>query len=179
MKGFISLIIIIAAIGIFYFGIDPLYNDPANGIKVLEAQVADYNKALDNSAKLRAVRGQLIDKYNNLDKTNVDRIQKFLPDGVDNVRLILDINGIASNYGMSIKNIKIEGGPAVSPANQQNPIGSIRLSFSVVTSYENYVQFLSDLERSLRLVDVVAISFTTDKNNITTYNTTLQTYWLK
>lgn len=173
---------IVVAAGIFYFGIDPAYSNPDNGVKALRAEVADYNTALDNSAELRKVRGQLIGKYNNLDKANLDRVNKLLPDGVDNVRLILDINNIASQYGMSIKNIKIDQDSAAgaTPAATQNPVGTIRLSFAVTTSYENYIQFLSDLEKSLRIVDVVGLSFTTnDKDNTVTYTTVLQTYWLK
>ncbi len=184
MRSFISIAMIVAAAGVFYFGIDPAYNSADGGIKVLRATVADYNTALDNSAELRKVRGALISKYNNLDKTNLDRLAKLLPDGVDNVRLILDINSMAAKYGMSIKNIKITQdnviGTGATPASNQNPVGSIKLSFAVTTSYENYLQFLTDMEKSLRIVDVVGLSFVTnDKDNTVTYTTILQTYWLK
>jgi Tfp pilus assembly protein PilO len=178
MRSTVSIILIIVAVCVFYFGVDPMYQN----VKSLQAQAADYNQALSNSSSLRQVRNQLISKYNSFDKGEIDRLEKLLPDSVDNIRLILDINGIASKYGMSIKNISITQAASANTAlgTSQNPIGSIQLSFAVVSPYENLQPFLQDLEDSLRLVDVTNLAFssndTTDSNN---YNITLQTYWLK
>lgn len=184
MRSSLSIIILMAAVAVFYLGIDPAYNNPDDGVKILRTKMADYNTALDNSAKLRQLREELMAVYNKMDPDDLTRLQKMLPDGVDNIRLILDIDSMAARYGMSIKNISITqdttspNGATASP--NQNPIGSIKLAFAVTTSYENYLQFLADLERSLRVVDVVGLAFSaSDKENTATYTTTLQTYWLK
>ncbi len=180
MRSIISTILILAAIAVFYFGANPLYKDT----KTLKLQAAEYNKALDNSAHLRQIRNDLVARYNSFDKTSVDRLQKMLPDSVDNIRLILDINGIAAKYGMSIKNIKISQiqTAASAPGTGQSPLGSIQLSFSVVSPYENLQPFLKDLENSLRLVNITSLSFNANANDNSgsfIYNLTLETYWLK
>ncbi|HZS42635.1 MAG TPA: type 4a pilus biogenesis protein PilO [Candidatus Paceibacterota bacterium] len=178
MRGFISIILILAAGAVFYFGVDPLYQSA----KLLKAESTQYSEALNNSSALRQVRNNLVAKYNAFDKASIDRLQKLLPDSVDNIRLILDMNGIAAKYGMSLKNIKISQLQTINstPGTGANPVGSIQLSFSVISPYENLQPFLKDLESSLRLVDVTNLSFTpNDQTGTYAYNVTLQTYWLK
>ena len=51
---------------------------------------------------------------------------------------------------------------------------------TVTASYDNFIAFLKDLEKSLRLVDVVSLTFTAPESS-PTYDFTigLKTYWLK
>ena len=103
-------------------------------------------------------------------------------DAVENVGLIIDINNIAAKYGMSIKNTRINGASSDksnSTGPNSNKYGSITMSFVVSTTYENFLAFLSDLEASLRLVDVTSLSFSSAQQGRYDYNITLQTYWLK
>lgn len=97
--------------------------------------------------------------------------------------MIIDINGIAAKRGMTIRGIKIQSGTAtkqgaIGPDN--NPYGSISLSFSVTAPYDTFKGFLRDLETSLRIVDVTSISFAaTEKGDIYDYGVTMRTYWLR
>jgi hypothetical protein len=50
----------------------------------------------------------LTQKYSTIDPVNLDKLTKLLPDNVDNIRLILEIEKIASPYGMILKDVKYE-----------------------------------------------------------------------
>jgi len=178
MKTIFSIILILLAGGIFFFYTNPQYEN----IKTLQAEASDYNTALTQSKTLIAERDTLKTQYDQIPAADLDRIQKLVPDSVDNVRLIIDINGIALNRGLTIRNIKItsgqSGGTTLGP--DESPYGSIDLSFTVTSSYNTFQQFLQDLESSLRIVDVDSLSFTaTDKTDQYDYNVSLRTYWLK
>jgi len=180
MKALIALILIALGAGLFFGFTDPHYQH----LKNLQLQAADYNQALSQSKILLAQRQALSDQYDQIDPTSLDRIKKLVPDSVDNVRLIIDINGIAARRGMTIKSIRIAGASggtnqnAIGPDN--NPYGSISLTFSVTAPYDRFKQFLKDLEQSLRLVDITSLSFgSSDKSDQYDYSITLRTYWLK
>ncbi|MDD5318756.1 MAG: type 4a pilus biogenesis protein PilO [Candidatus Pacebacteria bacterium] len=179
MKFITPIILVILAIGIFFGYTDGVYQD-VKGLSITKAQLAD---AQANAAKLRAKRDLLVQDYNNIPDASIQRLQKALPDGVNNVGLVLDINDIASKYGMIIKGIQINqetaGSGAVVLGPDSKPYGSITLSFSVTTSYETFQLFLHDLESSLRVVDLTSLSFASNKDNLYTYSLTIQTYWLK
>ena len=69
-------------------------------------EIASYDEALDNSKALEAERDKLTQKYNSFNPEDLSRLQKLLPDNVDNIRLILEIEKIASPYGMALKDVK-------------------------------------------------------------------------
>jgi Tfp pilus assembly protein PilO len=174
------IIFILAAIGLFF-----LYTNPQ--FQGLKASISDQDKiveANDKAAKLKAVRETLTDDRKKIAQEDVDKISKMLPDGVENVGLIIDIDNIASKYGMRIRNTKVNdgGGKSTTVAvagPDSKKYGTIALSFSVASTYENFIAFLKDLESSQRLVDVTSLTFTSNKEGRYEFNVTLQTYWLK
>lgn len=177
MRFVTPIILIVLAVGVFVWYINPAYGR----IKDLRAEEAQYDMALDRSQELIAVRDALLSKYNMIPSEDLNRLRKLLPDHVDNVRLILDMNNIASQYGMTLGSIALT--EASAEGNElgadTSPLGAIDFSFSVRSTYDNFLDFLMDLENSLRIVDIVNISFTTDATPLATYRVTLRTYWLK
>lgn len=179
MKYLLPIILILAAIGGFFFYTNPQY-------QTLKARIAENEKiveANEKAAALRAVRQKLIDDRKKISEGDVDKLTKMLPDGVENVGLVIDIDNIASKYGMRIRNTKINevsarsGSSAVGPDSKR--YGIISLTFSVTSSYENFLVFLKDLESSVRLVDVTNLSFSSNPAGRYDFNLTIQTYWLK
>jgi Tfp pilus assembly protein PilO len=180
MRQIIPIFLILAAVSLFFFYTNPQF-------QTLKSNISDQDRiveANDKAAKLRAVRQSLTDDRKKIAQEDVDKITKMLPDGVENVGLIIDIDNIASKYGMRIRNTKVNDGTAsgktvavAGPDAKKN--GTIALSFSVTSTYENFVVFLKDLESSERLVDVTSLTFTSNKEGRYDFNVTLQTYWLK
>jgi Tfp pilus assembly protein PilO len=178
MKFILPLIFLIAAVAVFLGYTNPLYQN----IKTEQVTASQISGANQKAAQLRAVRDTLTQERNNISDTDIDRLQKLLPDAVDNIGLIIDMNNIAAQYGMSIKDVRInqgstDKGTSVGP--DSNKYGTISMSFVVSTTYENFIAFLQELEASLRLVDVTSVSFSASKNGIYDYNVNIQTYWLK
>lgn len=178
MRYFFPLFFIIAALLGFFMYTNPQY-------QLLKTRIDEYQQittANSKAATLRAVRQKLIEDKNKIAEADVDKLKKMIPDSVENVGLIIDIDNIAVARGMRIKNTRVadsspQSGSVVGPDSKKH--GSIALSFSVTTSYENFIAFLKDLEDNARLVDVTNLTFSAGKDDKYDFNITLQTYWLK
>jgi Tfp pilus assembly protein PilO len=173
-----TLFLIIA--GALFFGfIDPSYNR----VKVLREEESQYDQALSRAKELQQVRDSLLARYNTFSQNSIDRLGKLVPDHVDNVRLILDLDSLASRYGMRVRDVQIQSDDTRGNAGAVGPdeadFESVVLSFQVSGTYDTFRQFLSDLEKSLRLVDVVGLSFSANETGIYDYTIHIKTYWLK
>ena len=111
----------------------------------------------------------------------------MLPDNIDNVRLILDLDNLARSHGMRIQDISVDntdvskqsnGTIETSSSGEKGAYGSVVLSFSTQSSYETFKEFLVDLERGLRLTDVIGLAVVPNKGNFD-YKVNVRTYWLK
>lgn len=184
------ILLIILSIGLFFVYVDPKYND----VQKIILEQERFDQALDKSKELQIIRDRLLATYNTFSTNDLDRLAKLLPDNVDNVRLVLDIDHIASVYGMRIKDVSvdtIEERKAGTIGPNKNKYESVTLSFSMVSSYNNLTKFIRDLERSLRIVDIIKISLASvegqinnldkseNKENLYKYSISLKTYWLK
>ena len=186
------IIIIGIAVAGFAILVSPMYKE----INELRAQSASFNQALANSKSLENERDKLTQRFNAIEPKDLERLRKLLPDSVDNIRLILEIERLASPYGMVLRDVRyevsdeeegveaIQGGTAV-PRNEN--YGSWDLEFAVEGTYSNYLAFLKDLESNLRLVDIVSVQFSSgveQEGVVSTeqaykYNFKIRTYWLK
>lgn len=182
MKGAFPIIAVVLAGVLFYFFIDPTYDE----IKTLRAEEATLNAALTRALELQSTRDQLLSRYNTFSPEDLARLEKLLPDHVDNVRLVLDMDGIASQYGMRIRNVSIEKQEVQQKKARNQQVGpderlyeSMLLSFSVNGDYSTFRSFLKDLEQSLRLVDIETVSFNATDTGFYDVTVGLRTYWLK
>jgi len=104
MRFIMPIILITISITLFFVFANPIYNE----ISVLRGEVASYNEALDNSKALENERDKLTAKYNAINPENLTKIAKLLPENVDNIRLILEIEQIALPYGMVLPSKEAE-----------------------------------------------------------------------
>src|SRR5258708_19181951 len=119
-KFIVPIILIGISITCFFTFTNPTYSE----ITSLKNTQASFNEALDNSKALENERDKLTTKYNSFDPESLARLQKFLPDNVDNIRLILEIEKIASPYGMALKDVKYDStNTAVSAKSAATPSG--------------------------------------------------------
>lgn len=187
-RTFFALGFFLLAGAIFLWYTRPTYDT----VKVQQAQIARYDEALTKAAELQELKQSLLARYNSFDPNQVARLQKFLPDNVDNIGLILDLNNLASQHGMSLENVDVSGGGPTNPTSAPTTIGatplkydSITLRFTTHSTYANFEQFLRDVESSLRIADLVSLSITgsgaagSSASRIYQYQIALRTYWLK
>jgi Tfp pilus assembly protein PilO len=177
----IPISLIVAAVGLFVIYINPTYQT----IKGLSAQAASYDDALNKSQELKGLRDTLLDKFNNFSADDKQRIARSLPDNVDNIRLIIDINNVAARHELTLKGVSLgslsdgrSNRSAGAVGSSGDPVGSVEVSFSVTSTYEEFLSFLADLEHSLRIIDVTKISFVASDAGRNDYSMTIRTYWL-
>ncbi|MCB9806127.1 type 4a pilus biogenesis protein PilO [Candidatus Nomurabacteria bacterium] len=182
MKKYTPIILIIIAIALFFLFIDPQYKQ----IKDLQNSKADNDTLLGLSQDLQSKRDKLHASFNSISASEKEQLQKLLPNTVDNVRLILDINNIAETYGITIRNIAVSGGQEEEKPDSKkvqpelsNEIGIITLSFSMTSTYDVFLEFLKDLEEALRVVDVEKLTIDGDNGQFMNFGVTLNTYWLR
>lgn len=173
------ILFFIAAIGLFFGYTNSTYEV----IKKLQVEAGEFDEALAKSRELGRVRDELLTRFNTFPSRQLEQLEKFLPDNVDNVRLILDIDNIASKYGLRIQNVVVSSALTSQASSvvivQEGLFDSVELGFTVITGYENFLQFIEDLETSLRLVDVVSLSFRVIDNTLYSHSFRIRTYWLK
>ncbi len=194
MRYIIPTILLILSIGLFVGYTNPAYQQ----VKDLRAQTAQYDTALTNATKLQEERDALNAKYRSLSPDELSRLSELLPDNADNIRLIIDIQQMAQNYGMTLSTIKFaadqnpttttSGGSTVlssvtasdAVASSQD-YGTFAFTFSTTTTYEKFTSLIKDIESNLRLTDIESVDFSAGDpaKGTTTFTVKLQTYWLK
>jgi Tfp pilus assembly protein PilO len=160
-------------------------------------KITDEYRAL--SAKLREERDQKIGKG------EIDKLDKLLPSSIDNIRLFVDLQKIAADYGLPLDTVNIsgEGGDSSKTSESQAPlrtqaqgiqsnggVGVVKFSFNVKTDLATFKSLLQGMEESLRIFDVtdIKISPVTEDGSaqksasgpaIYTFALSANTYWLK
>ncbi len=181
-----ALILIVLSVGIYFTytsGQIALLNS-------IQATNNQYQSAINNAKKLITLRDSVLNQYNAISDQDKARLDKIVPDNIDNIRLMIDISGIASRHGVTAANLTTSADSSASGASSAGASGSaasasskglstVVVSFSVTTSYDNFIAFLQDIERSLRILDVTTLSLAPTANGNYTYGVTLDTYWLK
>ncbi len=189
----IKIIFAAVALGIgaaiFFMYTRPTY-DALASVKV---EIAQYDQALAKAAELQQLKQSLLSTYNTFDPNDVSRLEKMLPNHVDNVRLVLDLDNLAAKHGMALQNVVISTPGSETGENSvlgtigaaREKFDSLTLRFSTRATYESFVQFIESLESSLRITDIVSLSLTpdtgTEEQTEPTYrfDITIRTYWLK
>ena len=198
-KFFRDLLLIIISIAGFFLWTKPLFSK----ISTLKVEAASYNEALSNAKSLENERDRLQKKVDSMPPEDLAKLQKLLPDSVDNVRTILEISKLALPYGMVLKNIKYDvidpDATGSSASSAQTTVdtspqgaGTWNLEFSTTGTYDNFLAFLKNIESNLRIIDISSVDFSSDttdstdtkgsklsSNQIYTYTFKIKTYWLK
>lgn len=189
MKYIYLLILISAVVGVFILFIVPEYKT----VQQMQADVDTYNASLVTATKLKQSREALVTKYNSISKVDLDNIQTLLPDSVNNIKLIIQIDSLATKNGLTAlsgvnynsdqtKDDKSTAGSAASAS--KSPYGEFTMTFSTSGPYQNFLSFISDIEQSLRIVDITSISFSSADGQSKDqqgpqYKVAIKTYWLK
>ena len=197
-----AFILIVIAVGI--------YVTVTQGIIASAGQVKTVNDryvaAIGNAARLVAARDQVLKDYNAISDGDRARLDKMIPNTVDNIRLIIDLNGIAASRHMSFKSITaavsssgaagshapaasspsasamnapMVGGAAGSQRISAPTLDTVTVSFSVSATYQDFINLLQAMETDLRIMDLSHLSVTA--NDTGTYDWSLQfkTYWIR
>ncbi len=182
-----SIALLISAAMLFAY-VGPTWS---GSIAATKAAIDSDNQALAAASAYKARETELASERDSIDPANLTRLTTFLPDSVDNVGLILDINALAARSGLMLANVDVAAdttGGAAAPTtssggtpsvNAVSPIGSVDLSLSATGSYTAFKTFLIGIEKSARLLDVQDILVTGSDTGVYNYHMTMRLYWLR
>jgi len=185
MRFLLPLIIFGTAIGIFFLGIDPLYED----VQTLRARIGKLDDAFANSQKTLTLRDTLLQKYDAISQENLRRLERILPMTVDNVRLMLEISRLGTENSLVLKQVEVVPSKELNRAKSEGLKSSdfrlydtIGLEFTLAGTYSSFRKFLDEFEKNVRISDIKLLSFGSagvSPNEIGDYRISVETYWLK
>jgi len=187
-RNFTAAILIVLSVAL-YITFTAGQIDAARSTQAVNAQ---YANAITNAEKLIGVRDRVLKDYNNVSAEDKAQLDKMLPNTVDNIRLIIDLNNIAVQHGFNLKNVSAatkaasaQGGPILTSNGRQASAAiaipvrdTVSVSFSVSAPYQQFISFMQDLEANLRLMDITHLTVTANTNGAYDFTVQLNTYWL-
>ncbi len=188
MSRVLPIVFVLAAIGIFFGYIHPTVTGQ---IATTQGEISEYDRALDAAKRFDEKQSQLASELKALPPDGVKRLEQFLPNNVNNVQLILDLDALASKSGLKItafsdaesatKTPSSSVSPESSfgtPENSQ-PYDSLDLTITATGSYAQLRVFLDGIEASLQPLDLVGLRISDSPTGIYTFVMTFRLYWLR
>jgi len=187
----VPIAIILVSVGVIFGVTKPALEKKSS----IELEIAAYEVALKNAQDLRSIRDDLLTTYNTISTSELDDLDTLLPNSVDNVNLVITIDEIAQRNGLIFSNAKYDLTEQLDTTSTsraltieeiqeaQKPYSTSKLGFTVEGSYENFTNFLIDLESSLRVMDIKKLGFTSSDplkpSDKYRFDVDVSTYWLK
>jgi Tfp pilus assembly protein PilO len=183
-----SVILIIGALGLFLTFTKPRYD----AIEFTKEEIKTIENALSQVDQFQALTSEKTAKAAEITQGERDMLAKFLPQNIDNVKLIIEMRSLAEVRNLEITNIGIDSNEAPDSANSEEGGGNLSLrdsvgggqynevnmSFNVEASYREFKTLLEDLERSLRLIDIQSITTSQGSEGRLNHSVKFKTYWL-
>lgn len=183
--------LIILALGVFFVYVRPTYD---TSVVAVQQQIDSYDAALAAAASYSAKENQLASQRNAMSASDLARLATFLPDGADNVQIILDLDALAARSGISLANFTTStpGSNTTNTANAPlantsktatvstgSKVQPVELTVGATGTYTALRTFVNGVEHSLRLVDLVSLSVKQSNSGVYTYQMVLRLYSLQ
>ncbi len=184
MKSIFPVLVIAICIGLYFMYISPTVLE----VKELSATKAQYDNALAKSKELKDKRDAVLIEYNNISQDDVSKLNKIIPETFDGVLFANDINAIAVRYGLVVSDLNVNNQNTENRdmviAATNDPYKTSLVTMRLRGQYGQFVQFLRELETSLRLIDVTGLSIRdltgqTSSNTALEYSLEVKTYSLR
>ena len=146
-----------------------------------ERKKQGYEETLETMSHIEEKKQGLLIAFENISETDKQNINTIVPTSQNFMKLIYQIDVVASKYSISIDDVtaaeNTSSGDSVNTA-QTKPYKSVVIGFSFDSSYKNFKSFMNDLEKSLRILDIRSVGLEAGKDGINKYSVKLETYWL-
>lgn len=185
-KTLLNLLLITLSLAFYFVVISPIYFGGGNLYTVPTGQsiisLREFNKeddkALNQLEEGLAKITSLKNSYSSIPQDTQDRLNIMIPDSIDGVRLVSEVNSMVVANGLTAENISYtkEGEDKKLPG-----VGIYSVSFSTKCSYANLKLLLDKFENSMRLFSVQSVSFSSglNLNEPMAVNIKMNTYYIK
>lgn len=159
MKSILSIFIISVCVGAYFIYIKPLSAD----IKVLNVKKTEYNDVLNRVKEIKEKRDQLLSQYDNISLEDLDKLNKIIPESINSVILLNNLNNVGSKYGIAVKDYKvtepnIENVEVVVAENPNEIYKTNKVTMTITGQYHQFLAFIDEMESSLTLFDIVSLN---------------------
>lgn len=180
MSRLVPFALILIAIGLFFGYVKPTWQGP---IRLLEEDIATFKRTLAAADDFREKLTELDAKSEQIPKSGLDRLEVFLPNGTDNISLILDLTELAEQTNIEITAFDTpepaaEGDSSDTDLGSSSTYESLEMTLTAEGTYADFRTFLDAVERSLRPLDVVGISIANSETGVYEYQVIVKFYWL-
>ena len=186
MHRLLPIVFVIFAIAVVLLYVRPTFSGTIADSK---SKIASYTSALAAADRFQQKEAELTQQKAQISQDSLDRLAAFLPTGVDNVQLILDLDALAARSGVTLSDFNVSDDSSSASSNSNGsgqlalsgagPVDSLDLTMSASGSYQGFRTFLSGIEQSLRPLDVTSLTVKDSATGVYTYQMTVRIYWLK
>lgn len=174
-----KLVYLILTLAIAYSFIYPATDE----IPILLEQKQQHEESLLEISNIENKKNELQKKFENMPASEKSSIEKIIPDNLNFVKLVSDIDSVASKYGISIDNVSSS---EISPPSEDGTTESdgriyrsAKVGFVFTSSYDDFKKFMNDLENSLRILDIRSVTIQPLEKGLYNFDVNFETYWLK
>ncbi len=140
-----------------YTGSQGLYT-PTKSIKELQNLSKDIDSANVQAKSIAGKAVVLKNEYSKITEEDKEKLSKILPEKIDIVRLLDEVTYIAAQSGFEVGQIayvKLEKTGSDSTSRD-----GYKISYEVKGNYQRFKRLVQNIENSLRIYSVPAVSFT-------------------
>ncbi len=174
---------IIIAITIFFLYTEPKFAD----IKQIQGEAKQYSAAVEKAEQRNQHLNEKHAEKRAHSPENLERLEALVPTSIDEVKVLTDLNELAKVHNMLFGNVSVTNNDSqlVAPASGNDQFaeyGSLiytDVEFSLIGTYDQFKQFLADVESSLVMLEVQDISFSTGEGLFQQYKMTVRLFALQ
>ncbi|MBI2637950.1 MAG: type 4a pilus biogenesis protein PilO [Candidatus Sungbacteria bacterium] len=172
-KLLLSLFILIAAGAAGYLYVIPKYND----MQLLQKQAHARQAVLDELNGLLEKKAELEDTYNSISEEDRARLEQLAPSTADIGGFLVKLDAIAARNGVTSLSLNF----AEETNSDIPPFSVMDLTLNLQGTYESFQNYLEDLEKFIRIVDVTDITFSppTAEGDSVLFSVRAKTYLLR
>lgn len=169
---------LVAALGVFFIYISPMYTVSIAGVN---ARIAEEQAALDAAARFHAKESELKAAQEAIAVSDLERLETFIPNSIDNVGVILDLTALAERSGVQLSSINVAPSPTSSTEGdaEASSVGSIEMTLSATGTYQAFRTFMASIEKSARLLDIINLTVSGSDTGVYGYALSVRLYWLR
>ncbi len=183
MKVLIPILLILLSIAMYTMYISP----QTLVVKNMIAENSKYVSLLNSTQDIAAKRDKALSEYNSLSEEEVSKLQKLVPTKFNPIPLMNDLYNLSARNALSMSDYKFDVADYANKNQDDTQTGETgyktnTISFKVTGQYGNFINFLSDIENSLQLLDVVKVTIskpTGSTGDTLDYSIQIQTYSLQ
>lgn len=175
-----SLALILISVGMSFLFTKPMYASLSAAL----AEKDGYEDTLEKVRSINELQKTLSNQLSKLSAEEKGKVATLLPDSADITKFVADVDAVASRHGISIEAVSYtetnkDASASVSEGVVPEEFSSMSVDLSFAADYADMKSFVSDLEKSLRIIDIRSISSDAGKAGIYKYKVTAEIYWLK